>query len=39
MEKKPMAVKPMTEAKPAVKSSTTKTKPWAARHRVVIQSK
>jgi hypothetical protein len=39
MEKKTTAVKPMTEAKPAVKSSTTKTKPWAARHRVIIQSK
>jgi hypothetical protein len=37
MEKKPMAVKPMTESKPAVKSSTTKTKPWASRHRVAIK--
>jgi len=37
MEKKPMAVKSMTESKPAVKSSTTKTKPWAARHRAAIK--
>ena len=32
-----MAVKPMTESKPTVKSSTTKTKPWVARHRAAIK--
>lgn len=32
-----MEVKPMTAPKPAVKSSTTKTKPWAARHRAAIK--
>jgi hypothetical protein len=37
MEKKTTAVKAMTESKPVVKSSTTKTKPWAARHRASIK--
>ena len=38
MEKKPMAVK-SPESKPVVKSTTSKTKPWAARHRASIKSK
>lgn len=36
MEKKPTSVK-TTESKPVVKSTPSKTKPWAARHRAKIK--
>jgi hypothetical protein len=36
MEKKPMAVK-ASESKPVVKSTPSKVKPWAARHRAKIK--